>query len=111
MAKTPWAILAALYGTIWVAGFTALISFPISVGAAIYLEEYAPRNRLTQFINVNIANLAGVPFILYGPLGLSLFVELLALGRSTLAAALTLSLLIMPIIIASREAIAAVPRS
>jgi len=82
------------------------------VGAAIYLEEYAPKNRLTTFINVNITNLAGVPSIVYGLLGLGLFVEFFALGRSILAGAITLSLLIMPIIIiTSREAILAVPRS
>jgi phosphate transport system permease protein len=105
-------IKAALYGTIWIAGFTALISFPIGVGAAIYLEEYAPKNRLTTFINVNITNLAGVPSIVYGLLGLGLFVEFFALGRSILAGAITLSLLIMPIIIiTSREAILSVPRS
>ncbi len=104
-------IKSALYGTIWVAAFTALFSFPISVGAAIYLEEYAPQNRLTRFISINIANLAGVPSIVYGLLGLGLFVEILALGRSVLAGALTLSLLIMPIIIiTAREAIASVPR-
>jgi phosphate transport system permease protein len=104
-------IKSALYGTLWVAVLTALVSFPIGIGAAIYLEEYAPRNRMTQFIQLNIANLAGIPSIVYGILALGFLVELLALGRSILAGALTLSLLILPvIIISSREAIAAVPR-
>ena len=64
-------ILVALFGSIWVVGLTALISFPLGVGAALYLEEYAPQNRLTSFIRLNIANLAGVPSIVYGILGLS----------------------------------------
>ena len=103
-------ILVALFGSIWVVGLTALISFPLGVGAALYLEEYAPQNRFTFFIQLNIANLAGVPSIVYGILGLGLFVEALALGRSILAGALTLSLLILPvIIIVSREAIRSVP--
>jgi phosphate transport system permease protein len=104
-------IRSALFGTLWVAGFTALFSFPLAIGAAIYLEEYAPKNRVTRFIDINISNLAGVPSIVYGLLGLAVFVQLLTLGRSILAGALTLTLLIMPIIIiAAREAIAAVPR-
>ena len=103
-------ILVALFGSLWVVGLTALISFPLGVGAALYLEEYAPQNRLTSFIRLNIANLAGVPSIVYGILGLGLFVEALALGRSILAGALTLSLLILPvIIIVSQEAIRSVP--
>jgi len=104
-------ILAALFGSIWVVGLTAVLSFPLGVGAALYLEEYAPQNWLTSFIRLNIANLAGVPSIVYGILGLGLFVEALALGRSVLAGALTMSLLILPvIIIASQEAIRSVPR-
>ncbi|TRO51806.1 phosphate ABC transporter permease PstA [Candidatus Bathyarchaeota archaeon] len=103
-------ILVALFGSIWVVGLTALISFPLGVGAALYLEEYAPQNHFTSFIQLNIANLAGVPSIVYGILGLGLFVEALALGRSILAGALTLSLLILPvIIIVSQEAIRSVP--
>ena len=105
-------ILAALWGSIWVVGLTALFSFPVGVGAAIYLEEYAPQNWLTSFINLNIANLAGVPSILYGVLGLGLFVQALALGRSILAAALVMTLLILPvIIIASQEAVRSVPKA
>jgi phosphate transport system permease protein len=105
-------LLAALSGSLWVIGFTALISFPLGIGAALYLEEYAPQNKFTSFIQLNIANLAGVPSIVYGILGLGLFVRALALGRSVLAGALTMSLLILPvIIIASREAIRSIPNS
>jgi phosphate transport system permease protein len=105
-------ILAALWGSIWVVGLTALISFPLGVGAAIYLEEYAPQNRLTFFIRLNIANLAGVPSIVYGILGLGLFVQALALGRSILSGALVMTLLILPvIIIASQEAVRSVPKA
>jgi phosphate transport system permease protein len=104
-------ILPALIGTVWVVGLTALLSFPIGVLAAIYLEEYALKNRLTELIQLNIANLAGVPSIVYGLLGLGLFVEALAMGRVVLAGALTMTLLILPvIIITSREAIRSVPK-
>lgn len=103
-------ILAAFFGSIWVVLLTATISFPLGVGAALYLEEYAPQNLLTSFIRLNISNLAGVPSIVYGILGLALFVEALAFGRSVLSGALTLSLLILPvIIIVSQEAIRSVP--
>ncbi|MGH7504553.1 MAG: phosphate ABC transporter permease PstA [Longimicrobiales bacterium] len=102
----------ALTGSVWVLVLTALISFPLGVGTAIWLEEYAPDNRFTRVIETNIANLAGVPSVVYGILGLALFVRAFALGRSILAAALTLALLILPvIIIASQEAIKAVPGS
>ncbi|MFN2431898.1 MAG: phosphate ABC transporter permease PstA [Gemmatimonadota bacterium] len=105
-------IKAALWGSIWMISLTALLAFPLGVGAAVYLEEYAANNRLNRFIEVNIANLAGVPSIVYGLLGLELFVRVLAFGRSILAGAATMALLILPvIIIASREAIRAVPRS
>jgi phosphate transport system permease protein len=104
-------ILPALFGTIWVVGLTALFSFPLGVFAAIYLEEYAPKNRLTYLIQINIANLAGVPSIVYGLLGLGLFVEAFAMGRVILAGALTMTLLILPvIIIVAREAIKSVPQ-
>ncbi len=90
----------------------AIIAFPIGVGASIYLEEFAPKNRLTRLIEVNIANLAAVPSVVYGILGLAAFVRFFGMGRSIIAAALTLSLLVLPIIIvASREALRAVPRS
>jgi phosphate transport system permease protein len=105
-------IKPALWGSIWLLFLTALYSFPLSVGAAIYLEEYAPRNWLTRIIQTNIANLAGIPSIVYGILGLALFVRALNFDRSILSGALTLSMLILPvIIIASQEAIRAVPDS
>lgn len=103
---------SALLGTLWLIGFTAMISFPLGVASAIYLEEYAPENWITRFIQINVANLAGVPSVVYGLLGLGLFVRTFGLGRSIVAGALTMSLLILPIIIvASREAIRAVPDS
>jgi phosphate transport system permease protein len=105
-------IKPALVGTVWLMGLVALISFPVGVGAAVYLEELAPRNKLTTLIEVNVANLAGVPSIVYGLLGLAVFVRFINLGRSVLAGALTLVLLILPIIIVSaREALRAVPDS
>lgn len=103
-------VKAALAGSVWILLLTALISFPVSVSAAIYLEEYAPRSWVTKTIQTNIANLAGVPSIVYGILGLALFVRVMAFDRSILSGALTLSLLIMPVIImAAQEAIRAVP--
>ena len=105
-------IKAAFAGSLWMLVLTAVIAFPLSVGAAIYLEEYAPKNWITKTIQTNIANLAGVPSIVYGILGLALFVRAFSLGRSLLSGALTLSLLILPVIIlASQEAIRAVPDS
>ncbi len=105
-------ILSALAGTLWLISLTAVISVPVGVAAAVYLEEFSRPGRLKTFIEINIANLAGVPSIVYGLLGLAIFVRTLGLGRSVLAGALTMSLLILPvIIIASREAIKAVPQS
>ena len=105
-------IKAALFGSMWILGLTALIAFPISVAAAIYLEEYARHSWYTRLIQLNIANLAGVPSIVYGILGLTVFVRGMSLDRSVLSGALTLSLLILPIIIiAAQEAIRAVPDS
>ena len=105
-------IKAALWGSIWLLLLTAVISFPLAVGAAIYLEEYAGKSWINRVIQTNIANLAGVPSIVYGILGLALFVRTLGFERSVLSGALTLSLLILPIIIiASQEAIRAVPDS
>jgi phosphate transport system permease protein len=102
----------ALLGTIWVIGLTALLAVPVGIGAAVYLEEYATDNRWTRLLKTNIANLAGVPSVVYGLLGLGVFVSLFALERSILSSALTLALLIMPvIIIAGQEAIRAVPPS
>ncbi len=103
---------AALLGTLWVMGFTSLFSIPLGVGAAIYLEEFAPRNWLTRVIEINISTLAGVPSVVYGLLGLALFVYGAGMGPSILAAACTLTLLILPIIIvASREGLRSVPVS
>ena len=105
-------ILAPLVGTVWVIGTTALFTIPIGVGTAVYLEEFAGDSRLSRLIQLNISNLAGVPSIVYGILGLSVFVLLLGLGRSVLAGGLTLTLLVIPIVIvASQEAIRAVPSS
>jgi phosphate transport system permease protein len=103
---------SAIMGTIWVVGVCALICIPIGVGAAIYLEEYADREkRINRIIELNIQNLAAVPSIVYGILGLGFFVRgFFGLGQTVLAAGLTLALLVLPIvIIASREAIRAVP--
>jgi phosphate transport system permease protein len=103
-------IKAAFAGSVWILSLTAVIAFPLSVAAAIYLEEYAPRSWVTKAIQTNIANLAGVPSIVYGILGLALFVRALGLERSVISGALTLSLLVMPVIImAAQEAIRAVP--
>ncbi len=108
-------IYPALLGSLWLLGMTALFSVPLGVGAAIYLEEYATDTRLNRLIEVNISNLAGVPSIIYGLLGLGIFVNLLGPvtgGQSIISGALTLSLLILPvIIIASREALRAIPDS
>jgi len=103
-------ILPALVGTLWVTLLVALITLPIGIGAAIYLEEYAGRGRIARLIN--ISNLAGVPSIVYGIFGLAIFVRGLDLGRTVFAASLTLSLLILPVvIISSAEALKAVPPS
>lgn len=103
-------IMPGLVGTLLLVLLTALISIPIGIGAAIYLEEYGKKNWLGRLIEINIANLAGVPSIVYGLLGLGLFVRWMQLDRSLLAGALTMGLLIMPVIIIStREAIKAVP--
>ncbi len=124
---------SGIVGSLIIIALTAVFSFPLGVGAAIYLEEYAPRNRLTDLININISNLAGVPSVVYGILGLALFARFFGLldepvsfnifglealpfqfpfGRSLIAGSLTMTLLILPVvIIASREAIRAVPGS
>lgn len=105
-------ILTAWTGTAWILFLTALISIPLGVAAGIYLEEYGKKNRLARIIEINIANLAGVPSIIYGLLGLELFVRAMRMGSSLLAGACTLSLLILPVIIvATREAIKAVPNT
>lgn len=105
-------LFPAIVGTLWVMVICAFISFTVGVSTAIYMEEYAARNRFNELIQTNIQNLAAVPSIVYGILGLSIFVALFALGKSTLAAGLTLALLIMPVVIvSSQEAIKAVPSS
>jgi phosphate transport system permease protein len=103
-------ILSAWVGTTLVMLVTALAGVPLGVAAGIYLEEYAPRNWMTDLIEINVTNLAGVPSIVYGLLALGLFVYQFDLGQSILAAGLTLALLILPVVIvATREAIRAVP--
>lgn len=103
-------IKAALVGSLYLICLTALFSVPIGVGAAIYLEEYAPPSRWRTLVQLNIANLAGVPSIVYGILGLGLFVRLMQLNRSLMAGALTLTLVVLPIVIlAAQESLRAVP--
>ncbi len=103
-------INSALFGTLWLIGFTALFSVPIGIGAGIYLEEFGNKNYFSRFVDLNISNLAGVPSIVYGMLGLVIFVRWFGFGESVLAGSLTMSLLILPIIIiATREALRAVP--
>lgn len=103
---------SALFGSTWLVLVTAPTAFLLGVGTAIYMEEYADRNWLTKVIKINIANLAGVPSIVYGILGLAIFVRALGLGRSVLAGGLTMALLVLPIIIvASQESIRSVPDS
>jgi phosphate transport system permease protein len=103
-------ILPGLVGSLYLMLLTAAIALPIGVGAAIHLEEYGKRSRFARFIELNIANLAGVPSIVYGLLGLGLFVRTLHLGRSLLAGALTLALLVLPMVVmVSREALRTVP--
>lgn len=105
-------IYTALAGMISLLIFTLLVALPIGILAGIYLQEYGKKNRLARFVEINISNLAGVPSVIYGILGLQVFVRMMNLGNSILAGSLTLSLLIMPIIIVStREAIKAVPDS
>jgi phosphate transport system permease protein len=105
-------IKSALWGTIWLTLITVLVSVPIGVAAAVYLEEFARPGRVRWFIHINISNLAGVPSIVYGILGLAVFVRWMHLGRSVLSGGLTLALLVLPVvIIASREALTAVPKS
>jgi phosphate transport system permease protein len=105
-------ILSAWVGTSLIMLVTASITMPVGVAAAIYLEEYAPKNWITAIIEINVTNLAGVPSIIYGLLALGLFVYQFGLGQSILAAGMTLSLLILPIVIvATRESLRAVPRA
>ncbi len=104
-------ILSAWVGTSLIMFVTALVALPVGVAAAIYLEEYAPKNWVTGVIEINVTNLAGVPSIVYGLLALGLFVYTLGFGQSVLSAGLTLALLILPIVIvATRESLRAVPK-
>ena len=105
-------IWAALIGSLWILALTAAFSFPLGIATAIWLEEYAPSGWINRVIQTNIANLAAVPSIVYGILGLAVFVRWMGFGRSVLAGSLTLTLLILPVmIIAAQEAIRAVPNS
>jgi phosphate transport system permease protein len=102
----------ALMGSIWVIALTAALALPVGVAAAIYLEEYGTRSRVARFIELNISNLAAVPSIIYGLLGLGLFVRLMGMGQSVMAGAATLALLALPVVILStREALRTVPSS
>lgn len=102
----------AIWGSLWIVLGSGVTAFIIGLGTAVYLEEYAEKGRLNDFIQTNISNLAGVPSIVYGLLGLVVFVDLMHMGRTLIAGALTMALLILPVVvISSREAIRAVPPS
>jgi len=105
-------IYPALVGSVFLIGLTALLAIPVGIAAAVYLEEYGRATRVERLIEINIANLAGVPSIIYGLLGLAVFVRTLGFGRSLLAGAATLALLVLPVVIlTTREALRAVPKS
>jgi phosphate transport system permease protein len=105
-------IKSALWGSIWVIGLTALISIPLSIASALYLEEYAPKSKWMRIVEINLANLAAMPSILYGLLGLAIFVRFFNLESSLWSGSLTLSLLVLPVIvIAAKGAIRSVPQS
>lgn len=105
-------IYTALMGSVWILVFTTIIALPLGIAAAIYLEEYAKESKLSSLLEVNISNLAGVPSIIYGLLGLEVFVRIMEMGASVLAGSFTLALLILPIVIVStRESLKAVPKS
>lgn len=105
-------ILPSILGTIWIMILTLAISTIVGIGTAVYIENFATKNFFTSIIQTNISNLAGVPSIVYGILGLAVFVRLFELGRSILAGSLTMTLLVLPIIIiASQEAIKTVPEN
>jgi phosphate transport system permease protein len=103
---------SSILGSVWTMGATVIIAFPIAIGTAVWIEEFAPRNWLLTLVKLNLANLAGVPSIIYGILGLAIFVRYYDLGPSIIAGALTLSLMIIPMtVIAAQEAIRQVPSS
>lgn len=105
-------VKAALVGSLWMAVLTAMIAVPIGIGAALYLEEFSRKGGWARFIEINIANLAGVPSVIYGLLGLQVFVRVFGFGESLLAGACTLALLVLPVIItAAREALRTVPQN
>jgi phosphate transport system permease protein len=105
-------VYSSLMGSLALMGLVLIIALPLGVGAALYLEEYATKGKLTMLIELNIANLAGVPSIIYGILGLEIFVRVAGFGRSLIAGGFTLSLLVLPIIIiSSREALRQIPNS
>ncbi|HYD09009.1 MAG TPA: phosphate ABC transporter permease PstA [Acidimicrobiales bacterium] len=108
-------VFQGIRGSFWIAVFTIGLAFPLGIGAAIYLEEYAPRSRFARIVDLNIRNLAGVPSVVYGILGLAIFVKTLegfTGGRTVMAAGITLAILVLPlVIITSAEAIRAVPDS
>jgi phosphate transport system permease protein len=105
-------IRAGILGSVWIVAVTAFAAIPVAIGTAIWIEEFAPKNRLLAIVKINLANLAGVPSIIYGILGLTIFVRFYSMDRSVLAAGLTLALMIIPMtVIASQEAIRQVPRS
>jgi len=105
-------VLPALVGTLWLIGLTGLIALPVGVGAAIYLEECSSQGRISRLVEANVANLSAVPPVIYGLLGLGVFVHALGFGRSLIAGACTLALLVLPIVVISaREALRAVPAS
>ena len=105
-------IKSAIWGSLWVMFWTAFFAIPLGVGTALCLEEYLPKNKWTRLLHINISNLAGMPSIIYGLLGLAIFVRFFAWERSILSGSLTLALLILPIIIVSSQgALQSVPRS
>ena len=105
-------IRPGIFGSIWVLAITVVASIPVAIGTAIWIEEFAPKNRLLTIVKINLANLAGVPSIIYGILGLTIFVRFYGMDRSLLAAGFTLALMIIPItVIAAQEAIRQVPPS
>ncbi|GGK63893.1 phosphate ABC transporter permease PstA [Rufibacter glacialis] len=105
-------ILTAWAGTLWILVLTSLIAFPLGISAGVYLEEYTKKTKMASFLEINIANLAGVPSIIYGLLGLEIFVRQMGMGSSLLAGAMTLSLLVLPIVIVTtRESLKAVPQT
>ncbi len=102
----------AIIGSLWLMVVTVPVAIFLSVATALYLEEYAPKNKVTDFIKINVSNLAGVPSVVFGLLGLAIFVRAMAMGNSVLAAGLTLALMILPVIVvSSQEAIRSVPSS